>query len=151
MSNAYDTLGYRSASSKIRIHRDTRVHVGSVGFGEYPSISKPDEFTEFESYNLPDWDGSGANPITSATVYAARNFYRLIPDIRRPDIVPSGTGTIGFEWRFGSPANRKFVLVDVGPGDLITGRIVHADGKIERFPPTKLGTGVIKLIISLFY
>jgi hypothetical protein len=123
-----------------------------VGASRYPSTTPAaDEFSEYELYHISDWDGYGAQPITSETVQTARSFKLLLPmDAPQPDIAPGGDGTIGFEWRSGSPGNRSLILVDIGPGDLIVARRVDEAGRIERLQPAHLGTGVRQLIAQLF-
>jgi len=125
-------------------------NVRGVGATRYKLSSVSDEFDEYEMYDFPDWDGYGGEPISHDTVQAARSFKRLLPmDTPPPDIAPGGDGTIGFEWRSGSPENRSLILVDVGPGDLVTARRVDESGRIERFSQTRLGTGARPLIKQL--
>jgi hypothetical protein len=125
--------------------------VRSIGATYYPVNSTSDEFDEYETYDLPDWDGYGAEPIARETVQAARGFKRLLPmDAPQPDIAPGGDGTIGFEWRLGAPADMCLILVDVGPGNLITARRIDETGNIERFPVTHLETSARALVKQLF-
>ncbi len=96
-----------------------------------------DRFTEYELYDVDDWDGYGALPISRETVESARRFFLQIP--RRfdyVDIAPGSDGTIGFEWRFGTGLNRSFVLIDVGPGEILSVRKIDPSGKITSFSPT---------------
>lgn len=116
-----------------------------------PVVSLHDEFSEYEAYDVEDWDGYGAAPISIVTVNAARSFKRMLPrDTPLPDIAPGGDGTVGFEWRFGPPGEHCFVLVDVGPADLITARKINEDGAVKAFAPTRLDRSGRALIRQLF-
>lgn len=134
----------------------TYVSLVSVGFvprGVFRHIlpRAPDRFTDYEFYDADDWDGYGALPISRETVESARRFFLQIP--RRfdyVDIAPGSDGTIGFEWRFGTGLNRSFVLIDVGPGEVLSARKIDPSGKITSFPPTRVGTGAEGLISQLF-
>jgi hypothetical protein len=130
--------------------------ISGVRLPQQPSVSQSrdataDELAEFELYDISNWDGYGAMPIVRATIQAARSLRRLLPsNLPSPDIAPGADGTIGFEWRLGSVPNQTLVLIDVGPGDVITGRRVDAAGKIDRLPATSLATGASTLIQRLF-
>ncbi len=131
-----------------------RIGTGQVNFagrGQYPPIEFADEFSDYEQYIVPGWDGYDAVPISKTTVSAARIFSNLLPrDVPRPDIAPGADGTIGFEWRLGTPDSRSYIQVDVGPGDLIIARTVDQKGKVHSFRRTKIHTGAQKLIQRLF-
>jgi hypothetical protein len=155
MSLAYRVADDPVSTTPLWVHGgldQLRQLARAVGASRYPRVTPaPDEFSDYEHYALPRWDGYGAEPITSETVQAARSFRLLLPmDAPQPDIAPGGDGTIGFEWRSGSPENRTLILVDVGPGDLITARRVDDAGRIERLQPTQLGTGARALVAQLF-
>jgi hypothetical protein len=110
-----------------------------------------DRFTDYEFYDVDDWDGYGALPISRETVESARQFFLQIP--RRfdyVDIAPGADGTIGFEWRFGTGNNRSFVLIDVGPGDVLSARKIDPRGKTTSFIPAQVGVGMESLISKLF-
>jgi hypothetical protein len=155
MSLAYPVAEYPVSTTSLRVRArpdQLRPLARAVGASRYSSTAPvPDEFSGYELYKVPDWDGYGAEPITSETVQAARSFKLLLPmDAPQPDIAPGGDGTIGFEWRSGSPGMRSLILVDIGPGDLITPRRVNEAGRIERLEPTQLGTGARALVAQLF-
>jgi hypothetical protein len=143
---------YTPSGSRALFRRVLDTINSATSIGKYePSLPLPDEFTEFEAYNHTNWDGYGADPISSETCKAARAFRRLLPrQISLPDIAPGADGTIGFEWREGPPSSRKFTLVDIGPGDLISARIIYADNRIERLSPSSIGRSATDLIYSLF-
>jgi hypothetical protein len=112
----------------------------------------PDRFTDYELYDVDDWDGYGALPISRETVENARRFFLQIPQrFDYVDIAPGSDGTIGFEWRFGTGLHLSFVLIDVGPGDLVSARKIGPRGKIISFPPTRVGIGADNLISKLFH
>jgi hypothetical protein len=143
---------FSTASSPRHVTLNMSWSTRSIGAPRYTGIAlAPDQFSEYEAYNFPGWDGYDAEPITRETVQAARSFKRLLPrDAIEPDIAPGCDGTIGFEWRFGSAARRRWIMVDVGPGDLITARQVDETGRIERMQPTHVETGARVLIDQLF-
>jgi hypothetical protein len=111
-----------------------------------------DQFTVYESYDVEDWDGYGASSIAQATIDSARRFYWQLPrQVANADIAPGSDGTIGFEWRFGTARNRSsLILIDIGPGDVVTARKVNSLGEITHFSPTHVGTGAENLISQLF-
>lgn len=124
----------------------------AVGGGSY-RLPEPesDEFTVFESYDIDDWDGYGAKPITSDTVKAARAFKRLFDqETPQPDIAPGADGTIGFEWRFGIPNGEHRILIDVGPGGRVFARRLDPQGNLVAFPPTRVETAAKQLLREIF-
>jgi hypothetical protein len=138
------------------------IRVGASGMGLWPAPNAtgvvtytpvprtPDRFSDYELYDVDDWDGYGALPISRETVESARRFSLQIP--RRfdyGDIAPGSDGTIGFEWRFGSGLNLSFVLIDVGPEDIVCARKIDPGGKITSFS-TRVGIGADSLISQLF-
>jgi hypothetical protein len=115
------------------------------------TTSGPNEFTEYESYNLPGWDGFDAQAISAETIHEARNFALLLPrELRSADIAPGADGTIGFEWRTGSGDQRVVTIVDIGPGDRVVARRLSSTGKTVEYAVTKVRTGAAALIGQLF-
>lgn len=111
----------------------------------------PDEFTEYEGYNIAGWDGFDAQAISGETVQESRNFVLLLPrDLRSADIAPGADGTIGFEWRTGSGDQRIVMIIDVGPGDRVVARQLFATGTTIEHPETTVRTGARALIKQLF-
>lgn len=125
------------------------VPVGFVPRGVFRHTPRaPDRFTDYELYDVDDWDGYGALPISRETVENARRFFLQIPlQFDYVDIAPGSDGTIGFEWRL---VTGSFVLIDVGPGEGLSARKIDPSGKITSFPPTRVGTGAEGLISQLF-
>jgi hypothetical protein len=108
-----------------------------------------DRFTEYEAYHVPSWDGYGAEPILPETVRAARSLSRLLPpEAPEPDIAPGGDGTIGFEWY--SSIGREWILVDVGPGELVKARRMDDKGRVSEFDDTHVATGAKMLLEQIF-
>ena len=138
-----------TGTGEISVQRDVRIRQKAPAAGVYPR-AVDDRFTEYESYSAPNWDGYGADPISLDTVRAARAFYHLLsPSNERPDIAPGADGTIGFEWRYGAPDRQKYILIDVGPGDLVTARVVQRFGKNRTaIPVTRVATSA-KTAISI--
>ena len=114
-------------------------------------FTAPDKFTDYESYNVPGWDGYDADPITIEKVQAARYFARQLPRHLLPaDIAPGAEGTIGFEWQIGGSGDKsETVFVEVGPGDIIS---AFREGINEKqvFPKGHLHSGTQKIIDQLF-
>src|SRR5262249_19830768 len=90
-----------------------------------------DRFSEFKAYDVPDWDGYGAEPISAETITAARSLFHALPvEALSPDIAPAADGTIGFEWVVGDEGDRRLVFVDVGPNERFSARILGGDGAL---------------------
>ena len=126
--------------------------IKAVGGGWYTAHSPAsDEFSSFESYDINDWDGYGAKPITADTVKAARSFRHLFDqDIPPADIAPGADGTIGFEWRLGAPDKLTRILIDVGPGGRVFARRIDEQGHVTVFSPTRVETSARELLREIF-
>jgi hypothetical protein len=75
----------------------------------------------YERYAEQNWDGYGAEPISSATVGATRSLLRILPEIfGKPEIAPGSDGSIGLEWAFDDGPLRK-LFIDVGPEAIWSG------------------------------
>lgn len=150
LSLAYDYRPMTSSSSGARIIKKNNTMRAISSSGTYSAVAPSDAFSEYETYNCPDWDGYGAQPISQQTVRAARSFSYLLPiSGQRPDVAPGADGTIGFEWRFGARENREFILIDVGPANRVVAKRVFADGTVKVFAPTTVTTGARALINEL--
>jgi hypothetical protein len=145
-----DHTRFSTVSAPRRIRPTMPVSSHSVGATSYPVPSIfPDEFSEYETYSMPNWDGYDAEPILPETVRAARSLNRLLPrEAPEPDIAPGGDGTIGFEWY--SAAEKRWTLVDVGPGELIKARRMYDTGRVTELGSTKVATGARALLEQLF-
>lgn len=153
--NAVIGLPIATESNSIRVPgAGIRLWPASNAAGVVTYLSPPrmaDRFTDYELYDVDDWDGYGALPISRETIESARRFFLQIPrQFDYVDIAPGSDGTIGFEWRFGTGLNLSFVLIDVGPGDLVSARKIDPSGKITSFLPMQVGTGAESLISQLF-
>ncbi|WP_154073519.1 hypothetical protein [Bradyrhizobium erythrophlei] len=126
--------------------------IKAVGGGWYTAgAPASDEFTSFESYDIEDWDGYGAQPITADTVRAARSFKRLFDQNTPPaDIAPGADGTIGFEWRLGVSGAPVRILIDVGPGGRVFARRIDENGKTTQFDTTRVETAARQLLHEIF-
>ena len=97
-----------------------------------------DRLTGYDKYETPDWDGYGANPISSETRLAARNFLDCLPrSFQNPDIAPGSDGTIALEWAFNDGPLRK-LFIDIGPGALWRGYWRRASGDVGNLAPLKM-------------
>lgn len=82
--------------------------------------------SEYTAYSQPDWDGFGADPISSETLMLARRFLNVVPRWwPMPDIAPGADGTIGFEWRYGRSGH--MIFVDIGPDGSIGGFVAGSE------------------------
>ncbi len=80
-----------------------------------------DPLAGYERYASANWDGHNADPVTRATLTAARRFLRQLPDtLGAPDIAPGADGTIGLEWSFKDRPLRK-LFIDIGPDSVWSG------------------------------
>jgi hypothetical protein len=76
-----------------------------------------DPLDGYEQYNHRNWDGYDAKPITLETLRYSRRLLEAMPDtFGRPDIAPSGDGSIGLEWVSNDGPLDKLFL-DIGPGE----------------------------------
>jgi hypothetical protein len=53
----------------------------------------------YEAYNVENWDGYNADPITPETLGFAQKIAALIE--QKPDDAPGGDGSVCWEWRTG--------------------------------------------------
>jgi hypothetical protein len=147
-------IGFQFPSGRSGSVPITPRSITATGSGVAYDIRRlvPDLFTEFEVYDVPNWDGEDAEPITRETVEAARQFNQFLPrELSPPDIAPGADGTIGFEWREGPRDHRTYIIVEVGPGDTIRARRISETGVVSRFAPvTAQGGRVAHLLPMLF-
>lgn len=68
----------------------------------------------YEDYNIVNWDGYGAEPITSETLVLAQRVFDMIDE--RGDSAPGGDGSICLEWRMGD----DILCLDIGPGKRVS-------------------------------
>ena len=68
----------------------------------------------YEEYNVPNWDGYGAEPIVPETLALAQVIFDMIDE--RGDAAPGGDGSICMEWRRGD----DILCLDIGPSDQIS-------------------------------
>lgn len=74
---------------------------------------------DYKNYSKRGWDGEDAEPITPATVDAARCLAHLIKN--RPMYeAPGADGSIGFEWLEGTGSTARKLFIDIGPDDSIS-------------------------------
>lgn len=111
-----------------------------------------DVFAEFEAYSMPNWDGDEAEAITPAAIRAARDFYYLLPrELGTPDIAPGSDGTIGFEWREGTPVEFRYVLVEAGPQGTIIARKINENGSVSRFPAIRPKPTAVRHLLAMLF
>jgi hypothetical protein len=155
MTIAYPIEGFKSstATKPGPIFFPKRAEpIGLDKLVRYQVPPGPDPLTAFEAYDISNWDGYDADPIAPETVSAARAFWLLLTmELQPADIAPGGDGTIGFEWRTGSPGHRTHIEFAVGPGSKLVAQVIHPGGRLETFPPTRVETGARQLIRQLLF
>ena len=142
---------YTWTSGNIRI-QDILIISSSGTHGHYEtSPHADDEFSEYEQYDFADWDGSGAAPITQATIKGARRFMTFLPrGIDRPDITAIGSGTIGLEWQTGIGTNRTMIFFEIGPGEIVKASQFYVDGTSKTWPHQPINPSIIRILKALF-
>jgi hypothetical protein len=113
-------------------------------------LTTQDALLGYERYLTPNWDGYDADPITPATLSAARTFLGMLPRMfGEPDIAPGADGTIGLEWVFNDRPLRKF-FIDIGPGGVWSGYWRRATGESEALPMSPIGPATKPFLGALF-
>jgi hypothetical protein len=146
-----DSPQYNWASRQVT-YRDSLSTSSSGTVGHYRApVQTVDQFSDYDDYDFPDWDGYGAIPISKETVNAARRLFRLLPRAASdPDIAAAGDGTIGFEWRSDVTPDRTIIFIEVGPGEMVKASRFYSDRPAEIWSPKPIGMGVYSFISALF-
>lgn len=109
-----------------------------------------DPFVGYERYDLANWDGYGADPITTETLSAARVFLQMLPrTLGDPDIAPGADGAIGLEWAFNNRPLRK-LFIDIGPGHVWSGFWRRATGEKGILPTVAIDPDTKHYLAKLF-
>ncbi|MBX9847533.1 MAG: hypothetical protein K2Z80_37730 [Xanthobacteraceae bacterium] len=99
---------------------------------------KEDPLAGFDRYLEHDWDGYGAEPITSETADATRFFLEIMPRMfGDPDIAPGVDGTVGLQWVFRDKPLRK-LFIDIGPGYTWGAYWRKASGETDTIKPERM-------------
>lgn len=95
-------------------------------------VGSDDALNGYEDFESPNWDGEGAEPISSITLAYARWLLKILPtNFGQPDIAPSADGLIGLEWIFDrGPLHKLFM--DIGPGESWRAYWKRRDGTFDR-------------------
>jgi hypothetical protein len=110
-----------------------------------------DPFEGYESFEIPNWDGYDAHPVTKETVQAARRLLGLIPrDFPDPDIAPGSDGGIGFEWVLENSSIRK-LFIDIGPGATWSAYWRLASGARGNSPRQPIDSETHKKVAAIFH
>jgi hypothetical protein len=110
---------------------------------------RPDQFTDYESYDTPGWDGMNAAPIAPETLNAARRFSAGLPREPAPDIAAGPPGVIGFEWTLALSDGAPYLLVEVGPGERIQIEQIRKDGQARSCTFGSMGMALQHVKVSL--
>jgi hypothetical protein len=72
----------------------------------------------YEKYQTENWDGYGAQPITTETLSFACRIMSLLPtSLGSPDVAPAGDGSIALEWIPDDQTHKiSKLFLDIGPG-----------------------------------
>jgi hypothetical protein len=146
--NVYSRLTRHQVSSSQYTHVPKSVSRLALASQEYKlKEPTPDRFSEYEAYEVDDWDGYGAEPIHAATVAWARSFFNMLPRGHLiPDVAPGADGTIGFEWAINQGNERQFIYVDVGPTERFRARRMSSDGALIDELPVVGVDGLFQLV-----
>src|SRR5258707_216062 len=73
----------------------------------------------YEQYEVANWDGRDALPITSETLAYARKLMRVMPKtLGEPDVAPAADGSIALEWIPDDPTRKlNKLFLDIGPAE----------------------------------
>jgi hypothetical protein len=78
-----------------------------------------DPLDGFEQYNVVDWDGYDAEPITPETLAYARQLMKVMPTtLGKPDAAPAGDGSIALEWVPEHHEKLDRLFLDIGPNEV---------------------------------
>ena len=107
----------------------------------------PDQFTPYEVYDFPGWDGDDAAPISREVVDSARRLHAQLPrDIPPAEVAPGPDGTLGFEWNMLGPVR---VVVEIGPGATVRA-YRNVRGKVDQFPRELIAIGAYRITRDVF-
>jgi hypothetical protein len=110
----------------------------------------PDPFAGYDRYEVANWDGYDADPITRETVDAARAFLGLLPyGFSTPAIAPGGDGAIGFEWLRDQGPFRK-LFIDIGPGRTWRAYWRLSSGITGKIPQQSIDAKTPSMLTALF-
>lgn len=88
-----------------------------------------DQLASYTRYETKNWDGFDADPITTETRTAAKDFLESLPKVLSdPAIAPGADGAIALEWIWKS-GNLHKLFIDIGPGKVWKGYWRRADGQ----------------------
>jgi hypothetical protein len=115
-------------------------------------IPTSDPLASYEMYQIANWDGEGAEPITAQTIAYARRIIAVLPkSLGAPDIAPAGDGSIALEWVPGDPKHKlDRLFLDIGPGEQWRAYWTLRTGEFRRIPQTGFSEGTKKLLADLF-
>jgi hypothetical protein len=72
----------------------------------------------YETLNEPNWDGYGAEPISTETLGYARQLLSVMPKtFGPPHIAPGGDGSITLEWVPDDHHKLHKLFLEIGPGE----------------------------------
>jgi hypothetical protein len=107
--------------------------------------------SRFASYNIPNWDGYGADPITNDTIKAARQFMKMLPkNLGDPEMAPGSDGIIALEWLFQTDHPLRKLFIDVGPGNVWSAYFRRSDGTKKTIPQQEITKETKNILKQLF-
>jgi len=144
---AFDDMfvsGPMSMTTLVERHDNT---IDTISIDNVPSV---DPLAGYELYNQKNWDGYGAEPITTETLCYARRLLSDMPTIfGPPDIAPSGDGAIGLEW-VPERWHPLRLFLDIGPGEVWRAYWTGRDGQFGRMPGSGYNSDTKKILVRLF-
>lgn len=114
--------------------------------------SAPDLLAGYELYQMANWDGAGAEPITAATLAYARRIVAVLPSsLGAPAIAPASDGTIALEWIPDDPHHKlDRLFLDIGPGRQWRAYWTLRTGEFHRIPHTGFSNETSEIIARIF-
>lgn len=105
----------------------------SYTFGEPRKIAMAELCKAYNEASAPNWDGDGAVAITSETFIAACRFLNSIPtSLKAPEISPSATGDMSFDWIRGP---KRIVSVGVSGDGIIHFASIYGASRLSGSMP----------------
>jgi hypothetical protein len=112
-----------------------------------------DPLKGYEQYEVANWDGEDADPITADTLIYARKIMKIMPtSLGVPDIAPAGDGSIALEW-VPDDATHKLdrLFLDIGPGEVWRAYWTLRTGEFRRITGAGFSAETETVLKDVFY
>lgn len=88
------------------------------------AAARASDMDDFASYDIPDWDGYGAEPITAETLALARQVEAILPI--PGDVVPGADGSIAWLWIKPRPSKGTVIIEVKRSGEIKIDQLVFS-------------------------